>query len=77
MNETEQIEMMARCSREIKDLRAQIAVLKPKADAYDSLAAVIRMFPSPSQAYGEDLAWLLDKRIREIELKRNTPKSAE
>lgn len=66
MNDQEAIQMMKRASGEIKSLRAQIAALAPKADAYDSLKAVIGLLPRPSQGYGEDIAWMLDKRIEEI-----------
>lgn len=64
----EMIEMMRRCSSEIKDLRRQIADLQPKAEAYEYLTAVIRLVPDQrGRGMKEDLAWVLDKRIREIE----------
>ncbi|MBD9540119.1 hypothetical protein IB276_11705 [Ensifer sp. ENS04] len=64
----EMIEMMRRCSSEIKDLRRQIADLQPKAEAYEYLTAVLRLVPDQRRnTMSEDLAWLLDKRIREIE----------
>ncbi len=62
----EAIQMMGRCKQEIAMLRAEIGRLKPKADAYDNLAAVLRLLPQPSQGAGEDLVWTLDKRIREL-----------
>lgn len=65
----EAIEMMNRCKEEIRGLRAQIDRIKPKADAYDNLACVLRLLPQPSQGMGEDLVWILDKRIRELEPK--------
>jgi hypothetical protein len=68
----EAIEMMNRCKHEIANLRAEIGRLKPKADAYDSVAAVLRLLPQQSVGAGEDLVWILDKRIREL-----TPKPAE
>ncbi|MCW5697912.1 MAG: hypothetical protein KIS96_14425 [Bauldia sp.] len=67
MNEQEQIEMMRRCSSEIKQLRAQIDHLQPKADAYDNIAKLLGLLPVASRGYGEDLAWMLDKGIAEIE----------
>jgi hypothetical protein len=72
INNLEAIEMMNRCRREIAGLRAEIGVLKPKADAYDNMAAVLRLLPQPGVGMGEDLVWALDKRIREL-----TPKPAE
>lgn len=65
--ETEFLEMMRRCSSEIKMLRGTIDHLQPKADAYDNMAALIALLPRTSRVVGEDVAWMLDKRIREIE----------
>lgn len=62
----EAIEMMNRCKHEISVLRLQIDRLKPKADAYDNLASVLRLLPRPSEGASEDLIWTLDKRIREL-----------
>ena len=66
MSEKEAIEMMNRCKQEILSLRAQIDRLTPKADAYDKLAIVLGLLPRQSVGMGEDLVWVLDKRIREI-----------
>lgn len=65
----EAIQMMNRCKAEIVGLRAVIERLKPKADAYDNLAAIVRLLPQPSVGEGEDLVWTLDKRIRELQPK--------
>jgi len=97
----EAVQMMARCKEEIKNLRAQIERLKPKADAYDNLAIVLKLhirrpnsafinaviaerfrqieqegwsidhddghlLPRQSMSVGEDLVWVLDKRMREL-----------
>lgn len=75
-NKQEFIEMARRASAEIKDLRARIAHLEPKAHAYDQLSAVIGLLPRQSQTYGEDLAWSLDKRVAELS-KENKPAAAE
>ena len=66
LNNKEAIEMMERCKQEIICLRGEIARLKPKADAYDSVTAILRLLPQPSVGMGEDLVWMLDKRIREL-----------
>jgi len=65
----EAIEMMNRCKHEIQSLRAIIKALEPKADAYDKLAIVLGLLPRQSVGMGEDLVWVLDKRIRELEPK--------
>lgn len=39
------------------------------ADAYDNLVRVLRLLPQPSVGMGEDMVWILDKRIRELEPK--------
>lgn len=67
MNDKEAVRMMRRCAIEIRDLRAQIAYLQPKADAYDNMAVVLRLLPRPPVRMAEDLAWLLDKTVREME----------
>ena len=69
---SEAIDMMNRCKAEIVNLRAVIERLKPKADAYDNLATVLRLLPQQGICMGEDLVWTLDKRIRELQ-----PKPAE
>lgn len=62
----EAIEMMSRCKAEIQSLRAQIERLRPKAEAYDNLAIVLSLLPRQSMGMGEDLVWVLDKRMREL-----------
>lgn len=76
MNNAEAIQMMNRCKQEILSLRAVIARLEPKADAYDNLARVLRLLPQPSVGMGEDVVWILDKRIRELEPKPEAETSA-
>lgn len=60
------LQMMARCKDEIQTLRTQVERLKPKADAYDNLAIVLGLLPRQSVGVGEDLVWVLDKRMREL-----------
>lgn len=66
MSNKEAIDMMLRCKEEIRSLRIAIDRLKPKADAYDNLAAILRLLPQQSVGMGEDMVWILDKRIREL-----------
>ncbi len=68
MTNSEGIEMMTRCKNEIVSLRATIDRLKPKADAYDNIAIVLRLLPQPSIGMGEDVARTLDKRIAELKM---------
>lgn len=65
-HKAELIQMMQRCREEIRSLRARLAVVEPKAEAYDNLAAVLRLLPQPPMSYGEDLVWRLEKRIEEL-----------
>lgn len=76
MKNAEAIQMMNRCKQEILSLRAVIARLEPKADAYDNLVSVLRLLPQPSVGMGEDMVWILDKRIRELESKPEAETSA-
>lgn len=69
MSNAEAIEMMNRCKHEVLSLRAAIARLEPKADAYDNIARVLRLLPQPSVCMGDDMVWILDKRIRELQPK--------
>lgn len=66
MTDAETIQMMQRCSDEIKMLRARIEVLRPKADAYEKLSIVLNLLPQQAQSYGEDLAYMLDREIRKM-----------
>lgn len=66
VSNAEAIEMMNRCKTEIVSLRGVIDRLKPKADAYDNLASVLRLLPQPSVGMGEDVVWTLNQRIREL-----------
>lgn len=71
MNNSEAIKMMERCKQEILSLRAVIARLEPKADAYDNIVSVLRLLPKPTVGMGEDMVWLLTNRIRELEKAEN------
>jgi hypothetical protein len=77
MSNKEAIEMMNRCKHEIMNLKATIDRLKPKADAYDNLATLLRLLPQQGIAMGEDLVWVLDKRIRELSPKPAAVEAAE
>jgi hypothetical protein len=68
----EAIEMMNRCKHEIVGLRAEVERLRPRADAYDNIASILRLLPRPSVGMSPDVVWELDKRIREL-----SPKPAE
>lgn len=62
----EAIEMMNRCKQEVISLRGEIDRLRPKAEAYDSIKAILRLLPQPSVGMGEDLVWTLNRRISEL-----------
>ena len=66
MSKPEVISMLERCREEIHQLRAEIDCLRPKADAYDSIATILRLLPRSSQCGGEDLMWIISKRIAEL-----------
>lgn len=76
MKDQDAIQMMQRCVEEIRTLRQVNAELAPKADAYDSLRQVLNLLPQPSQGYGEDLVWRLQKQIAELE-SEDPPKSTD
>lgn len=66
MHNIEAVEMMRRCSQEIKSLRKEIERLAPKATAYDSIAIILDLLPKRSIGIGEDICWTLDERINRI-----------
>jgi hypothetical protein len=69
MTNAEFVQILNRCKREILHLRAAIAHLEPKADAYDNLACVLRLMAQPSSIgmLGEDVVRFLDERVNELE----------
>lgn len=72
MHDNEAIQMMKRASDEIKSLRRTIEQLAPKADAYDAIRQMQDLMPRRSQGMGEDVAYLLDRRIKELLSKPET-----
>lgn len=66
MEDRDAMQMMMRCRDEIRQQRSIIEALTPKAQAWDQLCKVLDLLPQPSQGYGEDLVWRLDKAIEEI-----------
>ena len=73
MEDQEALQMMRRSSDEIKVLRRQIDRLTPQAQAFEVIKSIVSLLPVPSQGMGEDIAWRLDQRIREIEAKLSAP----
>lgn len=70
ISNVEAIQMMNRCKHEIISLRRELDSLRPKAEAYDNLAAILRLLPRPPSVAGEDLVWTLDQRISELRPKK-------
>ncbi|MHA7968993.1 hypothetical protein [Rhizobium sp. CAU 1783] len=68
------LRMMERTRSEIKELRATIDRLAPKAGAYDLIAQILGLLPRQSQGYGEDLVWKLDQKIKDVEVLINQTK---
>lgn len=76
MDQQEALQMMRRCREEIVSLRRANAELAPKAQAYDDMSKLIRVaIPDRSVGMGEDVAWILDKRIREVEAELEATKA--
>jgi hypothetical protein len=74
MEDKEAIEMMQRCVHELRSLRSQNLDLAPKADAFDVIKAITFAMAPNRRGYSEDLVWVLEKRIRELQPK---PKETE
>lgn len=73
MNDREAIEMMRRAAGEIRDLRAHIDRLSPRAEAYEVIRTITGMVPRPSMGGSPDLAWQLDRRAAELEKEMMQP----
>ena len=67
MSNMEAIQMLQRCSEEISMLCAQRDALAPKAEAYDAIVRILSLLPTQSRGYGEDLNWVIKKRIAELQ----------
>ena len=78
MENAEVLQLIRRCTDEIKTLRKQIDHLQPKAEAYDAMLTILRMVPCGGMVgRGEDLVWLLDRKVQEIEHEEACKKAAE
>lgn len=67
MSNNEAIQMLNRCKHEIIQMRETINQLRPKAEAYDNISTIIRIFfVHPSKGYGEDITWIIQKLIDEM-----------
>lgn len=74
MPNVEAVEMMARCKEEIVHLRRANETLRPKAEAYDAILRILSFLPGKSVAMGEDLVWILEKRIEALNKKKEVVK---
>ena len=76
MGNNEVIEMMTRCAEDIRALRRQIDCLKPKAEAYDAITIILGLIPRGGNVcVGEDVLWLLDRRIADLKATETKKKS--
>lgn len=66
MNNRDVADMAERAAEEIEHLRAINAELRPRAEAYDAICAILGLLPKASQGYGEDLAWRLRRQAAEL-----------
>ena len=62
-------EMIQQCIDEITSLRGQLAMLRPKAEAYDAITQVLGLLPQPPQGYGVDFVWQLRNQLEELQPK--------
>ena len=72
MDDREAKEMMQRCVNEFEAMRGEISRLRPQAEAYQAITQILSLLPQKSQGYGEDIVWILKKRITEVEKAKTT-----
>jgi hypothetical protein len=58
--------MAERAAGEIENLRRANQTLAAKADAYDTVTAILGLLPKRGESAGEDLAWKLRKYVDEL-----------
>lgn len=66
MKDRDVVDMIDNTIAEITMLRAEIARLAPKADAYDTITSILGLMPKPSQGHGVDIVWRLKKQADEL-----------
>lgn len=71
MTDKDTIDMIQRCIEEIEMLRRENDRLRPKAEAYGAITAILGLLPQPTQGYSEDIVWRLRKQIEELQPKPN------
>ena len=63
---SESMAIAAQAREEIVRLRHEVAVLRPKAEAYDTLRAFSELLPRPSQGYAPCAVHALDKHMARL-----------
>lgn len=67
MRDADVRQMAQQCIFEIKRMRERLALVEPKADAYDNLAAVIRMAgPREGECFSVDIVRQLEQQIADL-----------
>lgn len=59
-------DMAQKAAEEIEILRREIDRLRPSAEAYAAICAILGLLPQPSQGFAPDLAHLLRKQAAEL-----------
>lgn len=67
MDDREAIQMMQRCVHELRDMRRMNKELAPAAEAFNVIRKIVHVALPESRGASEDLVWVLEKRIRELE----------
>lgn len=67
MDNKEIINSLNAAIEEITPLRGRLAILTPKARAFDGIMQILDLLPQQPQGYGVDIAWQLRKLIVELQ----------
>lgn len=67
MDDHEAVQMMQRCVHELRGMRRVNNELAPAAEAFHVIRKITHAMSHDSHGASEDLVWVLEKRIRELE----------
>lgn len=66
MDDKEALAIMQRCLSEVKETRARIDYLAPRAEAFIVISKIMDLVPGRSVGMSEDIVWILNREITKL-----------